>query len=120
MLPCAVAENLNLDVLGAPDIALQKHRGVAECRPRFLARLLHFAWNSAARFDHPHAAPAAAESGLDDQRKSDLPRDRFSLFARGIDRILRARNYRNTRASAPACAPPFCRPAVPEFLRSAR
>ncbi len=72
MLPCVVAEDLNLDVPRRADEALEEHGAVAERR----ARLRGCASSKlrdevGARFDDAHAAAAAAERRLDDQREAD-------------------------------------------------
>ena len=63
------------------DVALQEHRVVAERRarlaPRFRQPFAEFRGVS----HHAHAAPAAAERRLDDQRKADLPRDALAPAA---------------------------------------
>jgi hypothetical protein len=93
----AIAQDLHLDVAGALDVALQKHRIVAERRaglaPRFRQPLAEFR----GAVHHAHAAPAAAEGRLDDQRKADAPRDALGL-ARVGDRIFGAGHGGNAGA----------------------
>ena len=69
-----VAEDLNFDMLGAADIALEKHGLVAERRAGFLARFLQPGLEILRPVDDAHAAPAAAEGGFDDEREADAPR----------------------------------------------
>ena len=69
-----VAENLHLDVLGARNVFLEEHRRIAERAFRLRLRLVQQVRQIAGFVDHPHAAPAAAERRLDDQRKTDFLR----------------------------------------------
>ena len=70
-----VAEDLHFDVLGARDVFLQEHRRVAE-RPAGLGlRLVQQARQVGRLVDDAHAAAAAAERRLDDEREADAPRD---------------------------------------------
>ena len=80
-----VAEDLHLDVARVRDVALQEHGAVAERGGRLVARGLPTApcelrWVA----DQPHAAPAAAERRLDQQREADL-RGRVVTDAVGVD-----------------------------------
>ena len=72
-----IAEDLDFDVLGAADVSFQENGIVAESGAGFLPRLFA-AWRRGppAGLDDAHAASAAAERSLDDQRKADLARDR--------------------------------------------
>ena len=67
-----VAQDLHFDVLGAADVALEEDRAVAERRPGLLARLVDAGVEVLGPVHHAHAAAAAAERGLDDQRETDL------------------------------------------------
>ncbi len=111
MLPCSVAQNLHFDVFGAADVALQKHRVVAERRLRLAPRLFQPSSEVAGLLHHAHAAPAAAERRFDDQREADLLRELFRLF-RTRDRRFRSGNHGDTGLAAPIAAPPSCRPEV--------
>ena len=70
-----VAEDLHLDVLGALDVALQENGRVAEGVLRLGAGFREEAGELGGFFDHAHAAPAAAEGCLDDEREADFVRD---------------------------------------------
>ena len=65
-----VAEDLHFDVLGAADEALEEDGVVAEGGGGFAARLFELAGEIGGLIDDAHAAAAAAEGGLDDQRDS--------------------------------------------------
>ena len=67
-----VAEDLHLDVLGARDVFLEEHCRVAEGAPGLGLGLIEEVVEVAGLQHDAHAAAAAAERGLDDQRKSDL------------------------------------------------
>ena len=67
-----VAENLHLDVLGARDVAFQEHRRIAEGAPGLALRLVEQTRQIARLVHHAHAAAAAAERRLDDERKTDF------------------------------------------------
>jgi len=71
----AVAQNLYFDVAGAAHEAFQEDRIVAESRSSFAAGLLEAPGEIGLPVHHPHAAPAAAESRLDDEREPDLAGD---------------------------------------------
>ena len=84
-----VAQDLHFDVAGAADEALQEDGVVAERRRRFAPRLFQRAGEIGGLLHHAHAAAAAAERRLDDQRKADLAR-RSCAACFGIgDRLLR-------------------------------
>ena len=87
-----VAQNLNLDMAGARHKPFEKYRVIAKggggLPPGFfqalgkLAGLLH----------HAHTAPAAAEGGLNDQRKTNFRRDSGRLL-RAAHGLLGTRNH---------------------------
>ena len=90
----AVAQNLYFDVAGAAHEAFQEDRIVAESRSSFAAGLLEAPGEIGLPVHHPHAAPAAAESRLDDEREPDLAGDFLRLL--GIaHRLLGAGHHRN-------------------------
>src|SRR5690349_13781025 len=70
-VPLLVADDLDLDVLGAANVALQEHGIVAERGPRFPTRFLQLLLKFAGRVDNAHAASTPSERGLDDERKPD-------------------------------------------------
>ena len=69
-----VGEELDLDVARTLDVALEEHRVVAEAGERLALRGLDRFVELLRRADDPHAAPASAGRGLDDQREPDLLR----------------------------------------------
>ena len=75
-----VAEDLHLDVLGTPDEALDEHVSPSERRARFALGFLQLPGELVGVVYHAHAAAAAAEAGLDDDRKSDVFRRRPHLL----------------------------------------
>lgn len=89
-----VAQDLHLDVLGAPDEFLQEHRAVAKGALRLALRLVQQRLQFLRLPHDTHAAPAAAKSRLDDQRKSNRLRNRQGLLA-ALDRLFRARQRGN-------------------------
>ena len=70
-----VAEDLDFDVLGALDVALEEDGGVAEGVLGFGTGLGEEAGELGRFFDDAHAAPAATEGGLDDEREADFVGD---------------------------------------------
>ena len=84
-----VAEDLHLDVFGALDVALQENSRVAEGVFRLGARFRQQAGELGGFFDDTHAAPAAAEGRLDDERETDFMRDGQGHVGIG-DRLLGA------------------------------
>ena len=70
----AVAEDLHLDVLGARDVLLQEDRGIAEGALGLALRLVEQSGQFRLLLHHPHAAAAATEGGLDDEREPDFLR----------------------------------------------
>ena len=60
-----VAENLNFDVAGIDDRALEDHGGIAERGLRLGARTAQGIGEGCCIRDQPHAAPAAAGNGLE-------------------------------------------------------
>ncbi len=75
-----IAKDLHFDMLGPADIPLDEilRPGRTRCRLR-AAPLRVCGISSSGFFDDPHPASAAAEAGLDDQRKPDLLRGRADL-----------------------------------------
>ncbi len=67
-----VGEELDLDVARTLDVALEEHLVVAEAGERLALRGLDGFVELLRRADDPHAAPAPAGRGLDDQREPDL------------------------------------------------
>jgi hypothetical protein len=70
--PGLVAEDLDLDVPGSFDEAFQEDGAVAERRGRLAAGAGHGLGHLGRVVDDPHAAPAAAERRLDQDRIADL------------------------------------------------
>src|SRR5690606_7140164 len=64
-----IGEDLDFDVAGAADEALQEDRSVPERAARLGLRFLQEFFQVVRVADHAHPAPAAAEGRLDDQRK---------------------------------------------------
>ena len=89
-----VAQYLHFDVLGAAHEPFQEYSVVAERGGRFAARLLEFAVELRCAIYHPHAAPASAKGGFDDQRIADLAGDLRGLLRVG-DGLFAAGHARN-------------------------
>src|SRR6185295_2639529 len=70
-LAVGVAEDLDLDVLRVGDVALEEDRVVPEGGPGLAPRLLQPLLELLGLVDDAHAASAAAEAGLHDQRETD-------------------------------------------------
>ena len=85
-----VAEDLHLDVFGAGDVAFEEHRRVAEGVERLVLRLVEQPGELRGLLHHAHAAAAAAEGRLDDEREADLVRHGERLVRIG-DRVPRCR-----------------------------
>ncbi len=66
-----VPEDLDLDVAGVGDETLEEHGPVTERGRRLAARAAHCPGEPGGVADQPHAAPAAAEGRLDQQREPD-------------------------------------------------
>ena len=96
----------------APDVALQEDGVVAERGARFLPRFLQSAGEISRPVDHAHAAAAAAERGLDDQRKADLAR-RSSRPAAGSVTGFSVPGTPGCPPSPPGAARRSCRRADP-------
>ena len=114
----ARAEQLDLDVARTLDVVLAEHAVVAERRLRLAARRLECIAELLTRADDPHAAPAAARGGLDDEREADLVRlaarhHRHSRLARdplrlelvhaGAQRVRRRSDPRELRCADRLC-----------------
>ena len=71
-VPVMISKDLNLDVLGPPDKALEKNRIISKrCRcllPCFCDLCFKFAFDS----NDPHPTPPSAKRCLNNQRKSNL------------------------------------------------
>jgi hypothetical protein len=70
-LAVGVADDLHLDVLRARDVPLEEDGIVAERGARLAARLIEQPLELLGLVDHAHAAAAAAEAGLHDEREAD-------------------------------------------------
>src|SRR5258708_7270957 len=66
-----VAQDLHFNVLGAGDVAFDEAFAATEGGSRFALRLFEPGHEVRGIFYHAHAAPAAAEAGLDDDRIAD-------------------------------------------------
>ena len=99
-LPCAIGEDLDLDVAAVLDQALEHQRAVAEgaLRPRAARRRARRAVSPSVAHQ-PHAAAAAAGHGLDQQREAE-PRGLGRAASRrpGPRRGSRARRARRRRS----------------------
>jgi hypothetical protein len=67
-----IAEDLDLDMLGAGDVALEENLGAAESGAGFALGFFEFADEFFGLEHNAHSAPATAEAGFDDERKSDV------------------------------------------------
>ena len=72
-----ISEDLHLDMHGVFDQLFKKHFVTAERSPGFLARTLYRIVQSPDIPDNPHAAPAAAPTGLQHQGVSDCAGNLF-------------------------------------------
>ena len=75
-LPIVVAHDLDLDVARLLEVLLDVHRAVAEGRQRFVLGQPEELGELLGVVRDPHALPAAAGGGLDDDRKADLVGER--------------------------------------------
>ncbi len=91
-----VSEHLHLDVLGAWNVLFEEDRGVPERAACLGLCLVKQASQVGSLSDHAHSPPAAAERGLDDERKADLLRD-FERVVAVSNRILRALQSRDVQ-----------------------
>jgi hypothetical protein len=89
-----VAENLDLDVFRARNVALEEHRGIAEGATGFALRFIEQIREIAGLVHHAHPATTAAECRFDDERETNLLRD-LQRFTAIFDRVFRARQYRD-------------------------
>src|SRR5690606_13891244 len=78
-LALAVAEDLDLDVLGLLDVLLDVELGVAEGGAGLLLGVDELALEVGVALHDAHAAAAAARRRLEDQREADLLRERLGL-----------------------------------------
>ena len=106
-----VAENLDLDVPGRHQGALEVERAVAEGGFRLGARRGVGGVQLVGRRDEPHPLAAATRRRLEQHRVADLRRRRSSGIERLRSRRCPARAARPRRASPPWPAP--CRRASP-------
>ena len=67
-----IAENLHFDVLGARNVFFEEHGRIAEGAFGFRLRFIEQTAEVARFVNDAHAAAAAAESRLDDQREADF------------------------------------------------
>ncbi len=79
----SVAEDLDLDVFGAADVAFEKDGRVAKSCARFLAGFGKFGFERGGRIDNAHPAAAAAESGFDNEREADFFSESFNVGTYG-------------------------------------
>ena len=90
----AVAEHLDFDVLGARDVFFEENGRVAKGAPCLAARFVQQAREFRGPGDDTHAAAAAAERRLDDERKPDFARELQRLRAAG-DRFIGPGQHRH-------------------------
>jgi len=67
-----VGDDLDFDVLGAADVALEENVGAAEGAAGFALAFFELGHELIGLVDDAHAAATAAEAGFDDQGKSDV------------------------------------------------
>src|SRR6476469_970644 len=67
-----VGENLDLDVTGALEVALEEHRAVAECGGGFAQRSIDRLVELVRAAHDPHAPATAACGCLDEEGEADL------------------------------------------------
>src|SRR5262245_36184750 len=89
----AVTQDLDFDVLGSPDVALEEDVGPPERRSRFPLRLCQFGLELRGVADDAHPASSATEARLDHQREADTVGFCAHLGA-VADRVLAARDSR--------------------------
>ena len=90
----AVAHDLDLDVARLGQVLLDVHRAVAERRQRLVLGQPEALGELLGVLRDPHALPAPAGGGLDDDREADLLRERQRLVG-VLDRARRAGNGRH-------------------------
>ena len=74
-----VSEDLDFDVLGSLDVALEEDGVVAEGILSFILGLFQSALEVGGLFDDAHAATATTKGGLDDEREAD-----FVCYSEGL------------------------------------
>ena len=84
-----VPEDLDLNVFGAGNVALEEHCGIAKRVERLILRLTQKARQQRWFFHHPHATTTTAEGSFDDQRKTNFVSRLERLIGIG-DRLLGA------------------------------
>src|SRR5205823_8283551 len=84
-LAVAVTEDLDLDVAGAGHVAFEEDGVVAESRGRLAASFVEATGEIGGLLNDAHATSAAAECGLDDERKADLRGIGFAGLGAGDD-----------------------------------
>ena len=87
-----VRQNLNFNVPGAANIALEKHSVISERRPCFRARFLETRLQRLRALRDSHAAPAASECRFHHQRIADFLRNAARVILLR-DRLFGARNH---------------------------
>ena len=100
----AVAEELDLDVLGPWDELLEEDVGDAEGGPGLAQGLVDRGVEPVGRLDDPHPPAAAAHRGLDDDGIAQRLGHRVPGPGAGLDRLVAARQDRHARRWAMARA----------------
>src|SRR5947209_15893360 len=88
-----VGQDLNLDMFRTRDEPFEKNRTVAERSCRFLACFPHTGGKVTGRVNHTHAAAAATESRLYDQRETYACGRRLNVRASRINCVRCSWNY---------------------------
>jgi hypothetical protein len=114
-----VAENLDLDVFRARNVAFEEHRRIAERATRLTLRFIEQVRQIAGLVHHAHPATTAAERRFDDERETNLLR-----------RLQRLGAIRRSGLPCPATSAPqpfapargrrFCRPSCAAIPRAGR
>ena len=97
-----VAQDLHFDVARAADVALQEDGVVAEGGAGLAPRLFQQACEIGRALHHAHAAPAAAERGLNDQREADAGA-RFARLSPAFGPAARCPAPRGCRCGSANC-----------------